>query len=166
MSAPRKELVAFDLASNTGWAATRNGTIQTGMIRVNGTHGQKFHDFAIWANVLIQEHKPQAVYFEDASASARRTSITQAAHWFGFRAELLRLAYMNDLPAIPIGTGQYKTAIGLKGNAPKDEVRASVHAAGFPVEYEDEADAVAILAAALHEHGAKLSDFRYVKNTA
>lgn len=163
---PRKELLAFDLATNTGWAATKDGTIHTGMIRVKGAHGQKFNEFFGGADYLMHKFWPQSVYFEDASASARRSSIVQSQHYFGFRGQLLRIAHIHEVNAHPIGTGEYKNAMGLKGNATKEEVKDAVWAAGFPVEYEDEADAVAILAAALHEHGAKLSDFRYVRNSA
>jgi hypothetical protein len=166
MTAPR-EILALDLATRFGWAGTLGGTLRTGNHTLAGKcHGSKFGNFRLQLAVCLSYFQPHAIYYEDASHAARRVSTAQSQIWFGLRAHMLEIASARGIECIPIGTGEYKQGLGLKGNAPKDEVRAAVEARGIPVACYDEADAVAILAVALRLHGTDLGAFKWKSGRA
>ena len=163
-------IIAFDLATVTGWAWAGHGEIHTGRIDLRNTgaksanrHGAKFSEFVVSTTELLREVEPQIVYYEDAGSSARRTSLAQAELWFGWRALLLGLCHELRIPVEPVNTSTYKKEFGLAFRCGKDDVVRECTRRGIPVNDENEADAVAILNVGLMAHGAVLSDFRYIK---
>jgi hypothetical protein len=162
-------IIAFDLASVTGWAWAAHGELHTGRIDLRQTgakstnrHGAKFSEFVVTTTQLLCEVDPQIVYYEDAGSSARRTSLAQAELWFGWRALLLGLCHELSLPVEAVNTSTYKKQFGLAFRCGKDDVIRECERRGVPVKDENEADAVAILNVGLMAHGAALGDFRYV----
>lgn len=161
-----REILALDLATRFGWASTLDGTLRTGNHILKGKcHGEKFGNFRLQLGVCLSFFKPHAIYYEDASHAARRVSTAQSQIWFGLRAHMMEIARAKGIECIPVGTGEYKQGLGLKGNAPKDEVRAAINALGIPTECYDEADAVAILSVALKLHKTNLGAFRWTPGT-
>jgi len=82
------------------------------------------------------------VYYEEV----RRHMSTDAAHWYGaFWGQVTKWCEERDIPyeGVPVGTIK-KFATG-KGNANKEAMIAAVEGWGFPVEDDNEADALALL---------------------
>lgn len=143
----REVILALDLGTTSGWAASSDGSISHGYItfkpgRYEGG-GMRYLRFKNWlTEIKAQLGQVDAVYFEEV----RRHAGTDAAHVYGgFLAVLTawcehhRIAYQG----VPVGTIK-KHATG-KGNAGKDEMIAAAKAKGHPAENDNEADAIAIL---------------------
>jgi Holliday junction resolvasome RuvABC endonuclease subunit len=143
----REVILALDLGTTSGWAASSDGFISHGYItfkpgRYEGG-GMRYLRFKNWlTEIKNQLGQVDAVYFEEV----RRHAGTDAAHVYGgFLAVLTawcehhKIAYQG----VPVGTIK-KHATG-KGNAGKDEMIAAAKAKGHPVENDNEADALAIL---------------------
>jgi Holliday junction resolvasome RuvABC endonuclease subunit len=143
----REVILALDLGTTSGWAASSDGMISHGYItfkpgRYEGG-GMRYLRFKNWlTEIKSQLGQVDAVYFEEV----RRHAGTDAAHVYGgFLAVLTawcehhRIAYQG----VPVGTLK-KHSTG-KGNAGKDEMIQAMQAKGHPVENDNEADALAIL---------------------
>jgi Holliday junction resolvasome RuvABC endonuclease subunit len=143
----REVILALDLGTTSGWAASSDGMISHGYTafkpgRYEGG-GMRYLRFKNWlTEIKNQLGQVDAVYFEEV----RRHAGTDAAHVYGgFLAVLTawcehhRIAYQG----VPVGTIK-KHATG-KGNAGKDEMIQAMQAKGHPVENDNEADALAIL---------------------
>lgn len=161
-------LVAFDLATVTGWAWCGGDALYTGRIDLSGVglkdankYGARFSAFTVEATKLLTAVAPQAVYFEDAADSARRTSRVQAELWYGWSACLKGVCYELGIHIEPVNTSTYKTTLGLHGKCGKDEIKAACHALNIPVTDENEADAVAVLNVGLKQHGCDLTQFKW-----
>jgi hypothetical protein len=162
-------LIAFDLATVTGWAWAGDGELHTGTFDLRKTgrtsenrHGAKFSEFVVSTTELLREVEPQMVYYEDAGAAARRKCMAQTQLWFGWRALLLGVCYELGLNVEPVNTSTYKKEFGVPFRCGKDDVILECQRRGVLVTDENEADAVAILNVGLMAHEAALADFRYI----
>ncbi len=141
-------ILAIDLGTTTGWALRHRDESITSASqsfrpqRFEGG-GMRFLRFKRWLselNALCGEI--HAVYFEEV----RRHSAVDAAHVYGgLMATLTAWCEHHNIPyqGVPVGTIK-KHATG-RGNASKDEVIAAMHARGFSVADDNEADALALL---------------------
>lgn len=143
----REVILALDLGTTTGWAASSDGTISHGWVtfkpgRFDGG-GMRYLRFKHWLTELkSQLGQVDAVYFEEV----RRHAGTDAAHVYGgFLATLTAWCehHCISYQGVPVGTIK-RHATG-KGNASKDDMIAAAKSQGHPVEDDNEADAVAIL---------------------
>lgn len=161
-------LLAFDLGTSTGWACAGAGYLRTGTIVSPGgagdSHGGRFARFYAAVDNLINTLDPQAVCYEYAGHSARRSG-QQADLWFGWRTILLLVCHTRRIPAFHVTTGQYKVAFGLHGRCGKNDIGARCAELGIQCANADEADAVAILNWALGEYGCKIQDFKQIGET-
>lgn len=141
-----KTILALDLGTKTGWAASLDGEIISGTQnfktqRVDGA-GMCFLRFNRWLSSVFKEYKFTEVYFEEV----RRHAGTCAAHAYGgYKAHLMAWCEENMVAyeSVPVGTIK-KNATG-KGNASKDDVIAAMKELGFNPVDDNEADALALL---------------------
>lgn len=156
-------IMAFDLATCTGWAYAEHNELHTGVINVSGykTHGARFKEFYFWTDAMIRSVKPQHIFFEDASDAARRTSKAQSQLWFGWRANLFHIAHdALYIEPQPVSTSAYKKAFGVPFRCGKNAVIEECNRRGFAVTDENIADAIAILNYGLSDYGCSLADFK------
>lgn len=143
----RGPILALDLGTHTGYAVLpTSGAIVSGAIDLTPRRfeggGMRYLRFRRFLDEMRQNAGPfeQIVYEE-----VRRHAGTDAAHVYGGLLGILSAwAEEHRIPfeAVPVGT--WKKALGVKGNAGKEDVKARVTDLGFRVETFDEADAVGI----------------------
>ncbi len=143
--------LAIDLGTRTGWAARPPGwnKIIHGWIDLRGGRyeggGMRFLRFERWLDEQRALQPPSEVVFEEV----RRHLGVDAAHVYGgLLATLTAWCEKHSIPyrGIPVGTA--KRAVTGKGNASKAHVLKAVRAMGYNPQYDDEADAIAVLIAA------------------
>jgi hypothetical protein len=161
-------LIAFDLATVTGWACAVDGKLYTGRIDLRNEgkgaankNGARFSEFVVSNTKLLTRFDPQCVFFEDASAAARRTSAAQAELWYGWHALLRGLCHELGIPIEPVNTATYKKEFGVPFRCGKLDVIRECNRRLIPVRDENEADAVAVLNVGLAQYGASLEQFKW-----
>ncbi len=165
-------IIAFDLALTTGWACAMDfSVLHTGRIDLRNEgkdtankNGARFSAFTVSTTRLLKRFDPQCVFFEDASAAARRTSAAQAELWYGWNAILRGLCYELGIPIEPVNTATYKKAFGVPFRCGKLDVIRECNRRLIPVRDENEADAVAVLNVGLTQYGATLEQFQWAKD--
>ena len=150
---PRLVILALDLGTTTGWAMQdTEGQIIHGISgfkpqRFEGG-GMRFLRFKRWlSEIKTLSGDIHAVYFEEV----RRHVGVDAAHVYGgLMATLTAWCEHHNIPyqGVPVGTIK-KHATG-RGNASKDEMISAMRALGFPINDDNEADALALLHWALN----------------
>lgn len=138
--------LALDLGTLTGWAARKDGVLQSGVAsfkpgRFEGG-GMRYLKFRNWLHETIALTDAQIIYFEEV----RGHKGTDAAHIYGgLMATLSAFCEENGIPyqGVPVGTIK-KFATG-KGNANKAAMIAAVKAKGYDVDDDNQADAIALL---------------------
>lgn len=148
-----RAVLAFDLATQTGWASTdSSGLVQSGSVKLkrpNETSGKRALQFANLARDLMDMVEPQFVAYEEVRAH----SSTLAAHCFG-GLEMLLLAECErrkiPVHGIPVGTIK-KHATG-RGDADKDLMVLTARAKWRDLDIIDDnqADALWIMDTAQH----------------
>ena len=148
-------ILALDLGTQTGWALTsRDGSITSGSQafkpqRFEGG-GMRFLRFKRWLTDIKQCNDGiDQVVFEEV----RRHVGVDAAHAYGgFMGQLTAWCEHHQIPyqGVPVGTIK-KHATG-KGNAGKEDVIAAIRALGHTPVDDNEADALALLHWATHQH--------------
>lgn len=141
----KKQILALDLGTNTGWAMKTDSSIISGSVNFatkrNEGGGMRFLRFRRWLdsiNTGIAE-----IHFEEV----RRHAGTQAAHIYGgFVAQLTGWCEENSIPYSSVPVGTIKKAATGKGNATKDQMIEAAKRKGFNPADDNEADALALLA--------------------
>jgi len=156
VNAMTNTILTLDLGTQTGWAlrqpdaAVTSGSQTFKPGRFEGG-GMRFLRFKRWLTELKQATDGlDAVYFEEV----RRHAGVDAAHLYGgFLAHLTAWCEHHAIPyqGVPVGTIK-KHATG-KGNASKADMVSAMRTRGFQPVDDNEADALALLAWALQQHG-------------
>jgi hypothetical protein len=142
-------ILALDLGTKTGWAATPAAVFNPGAS--SGTQnfaqgkfaggGQRFLAFERWLSSNWQNTTKEVVF-----EAVRRHVGTDAAHIYGgLLAILTKWCEERGIPyqGVPVGTIK-KHATG-KGNAKKPDMLAAAQSWGFSPKDDNEADAIALL---------------------
>lgn len=167
MSKPKPfAVMAFDLATQTGWACAAGDTCEYGAIDlsikigdIEFRHGAMFTQGAILYSALLDKYQPQAVYLEEQGLGQAKGTNT-ARITFGLRAVLLQACYQRGILARGISVGEWKRSFTGNGNAGKDLVLTIALGLGFKDATQDEADALGILFHALPDYQSNLIDFK------
>lgn len=142
-------VVAFDLATRTGWAVMRpDGVIVSGVksfqpTRLQGA-GMRFLLFRQWLDELKASHRFTSVYFEEVRG---HVATIAAQIYGGFAATLTAWCEEREVPYLGVHTGVWKKALTGAGNAKKDLVQRCVAerlALAKPLG-PDESDAIGVL---------------------
>jgi len=142
--------LAIDLGSSTGFAIFKDGTIISGVKKLQHSKhasGLRFLDFRNWLIETIKTHGINEIYYE----RVYRHLGTDAAHVYGGFMYVLAAVceeFSVKCAGIPVTTIK-KLAAG-KGNATKEDMISFARANGFNPANDDEADALAILFVALN----------------
>ncbi|MDA3834056.1 MAG: crossover junction endodeoxyribonuclease RuvC [Spirochaetales bacterium] len=143
-------ILAFDLATNTGWAVVANGKvlesgIQSFAKKRGETNGIMFLKFRRWANKLmwkmrtIKSYDIQIMAYEQAHF--RGGAATEIC--VGLQTRVQELAAESQLESFPVNTASLKKFATGKGNASKKEVmEAAKKILKREPESDDEADAI------------------------
>lgn len=138
--------LALDLGTKTGWASigSDGGILYGSALFQPGKFdggGMRFLRFSRWIEDMHDACKMERIYFE----AVRRHIGVDAAHVYGgFLSHLTAWAENKQIPYLGVPVQTIKKFITGKGNANKDEVIAAVKNRGFPVQNDNEADAVAL----------------------
>ena len=137
-------VLALDIATTTGWAASRNGAIATGVMRFRvGEHpGERPALFRRW----LTEQKSYLggidfIAYEDAFRQPGKA----AAVFQQFVGVMLAWAFHHQVGVLPVGVSAIKKFATEHGNAGKAEMIAAARAAGFSPQDDNEADAINLL---------------------
>lgn len=141
-------ILALDLGTTTGWAATMDdrGSVVSGTwcfkpLRFEGG-GMRYVRFREKLNDFKYRPPLQTIYFEEV----RRHAGTTAAHVYGgFMAHLTAWCEENKVPYQSVPVGEIKKFWTGKGNASKDGMIEAARLRGFDPVDDNEADALAIL---------------------
>jgi crossover junction endodeoxyribonuclease RuvC len=141
-----RTLLALDLGTNTGWALSHKGDIQSGTISFKDTpfdcKDSKYTKFRRWLDNQKAHFEFEQIVYE----SVRRHAGTIAAQVYGgFMATLQTFGDKHEIPyeGVPVGTIK-KFATG-KGNASKEDVIRAMKGRGHEPIDDNEADALALL---------------------
>lgn len=146
-------ILALDLGTKTGWAASVNGTTVSGVQnftprRFDGG-GMRFLRFREWLSELLGKHKFNLVCFEEV----RRHLGTDAAHVYGgLMGQLTSICEEMSIPYEGVAVGTIKAFACGKGNASKSEMIATCVALGHGPADDNEADAIHLLRYAIENH--------------
>lgn len=113
--------ISIDIGKNLGWTAWVDGFPHAaGLLDLSsdypGAEYQRFREF-LWALPLRQY---QWAAYEDV----RPVNKHHMYRHFGVLAFLAHACWDYNIPLIPLVTGEWKKAMGVKGNAKKSEVMA------------------------------------------
>jgi len=148
-------ILALDLGTRTGWAAHRNGSVESGMGDFSLGRGEgpgvRFISFETWIGNLLAFVKPDLLAFEDI---VRRQGFPghSAEIYGGLKAVMLMACERRHLTVRPVAVGTWKKAVVGKGNADKEEVMAAMRRLGYRAAEDNEADAQGILEWARRTH--------------
>jgi Holliday junction resolvasome RuvABC endonuclease subunit len=127
-------VLGLDLGHSCGWAMLVVGQGSGGMVlrdfghlnlapRKYESQGITLMRFKVVLTEIAKDTAPTVVAYEDV----RRHLGTAAAHAYGaLRGQLLVWCEENKIPATGLGTGVWKKAIGIAGNASKSVIRSAV----------------------------------------
>lgn len=137
-------VLSLDLGTKSGWAASRNGAIVSGVaVFPAGEHpGERPAAFKSW----LTEQKAALgtidfLVFEDAFRQPGKA----AAVFQQFVGVLLAWTYHHGIGVMPVGVSAIKKFATTKGNADKDAMVAAARSAGFNPSDDNEADAINLL---------------------
>ena len=141
-------ILALDLGTKTGWAASVNGTTVSGVQnftprRFDGG-GMRFLRFREWLSELLGKHKFNLVCFEEV----RRHLGTDAAHVYGgLMGQLTSICEEMSIPYEGVSVAEIKRSATGKGNAKKPAMIEAAALAFPDVQIEDDnhADALCLL---------------------
>lgn len=167
MSKPKPfAVMAFDLATQTGWACAAGDTCEYGAIDlsikigdIEFRHGCMFTQAEILYSALLDKYQPQAVYFEEQGLGQAKGTNT-ARITFALRGGLLKACYQRGILARGIPVTEWKKSFTGNGNAGKYLVKTIALGLGFKDATQDEADALGILFHALPDYQSNLIDFK------
>ena len=140
------KVLALDLGTATGWAASVDVRVQYGTwsFRPSRYEGGGMR-YVRFRHQLAEAHELigfEAVYFEEV----RRHAATDAAHVYGgLLATLTAWCEEAHVPYQGIPVGSIKRHATGKGNAPKPAMIAAARARGWTPANDNEADALWIL---------------------
>ncbi len=146
-------LLALDLGTTTGWAASSQGTIHSGTISFRSGRyeggGIRYLRFQAWLGEMLAAQRPDAVVFEEV----RRHAGTDAAHVYGcLLATLTAWCEREGIAYLGVPVGTLKRHTTGRGNAPKAAMIAAMEARGHQPADDNEADALALLHWAIDTH--------------
>lgn len=144
----KKQILALDLGTNTGWAIQRkDGQIYSGTQnfkpdRFSGG-GMMMLKFGNWLETLHQTSGLiELIVFEEV----RRHAGTTAAHVYGgFLGIMSAWAEKKVIPYQGVPVGTIKRHATGKGNASKEEIVRAIVDHGFSPMDHNEADAIALI---------------------
>jgi Holliday junction resolvasome RuvABC endonuclease subunit len=172
MSKPQPfAVMAFDLATHTGWACAAGEYCEYGAIDLSvkigdseARHGAMFAQANILYSALLDKYQPQAVYLEEQGVGQAKSTNT-ARITFGLRAVLLQACYMRGILARGVSVGEWKRSFTGNGAAGKDLVLTIALGLGFKDATQDEADALGVLFHALPDYQSNLIDYKQKRVT-
>lgn len=163
----RTAVIAYDLATNTGFAVAQGKTVEYGAMdlakgctfkSVEARHGYIFARGEGMFKAHMDTYDPQVVYFEDWGLWQCKNKIT-ANILFGLRALLLRTYHAAGILCVPVSTGAWKKSCSGSGVIRTKALVTMFESMKYPCNTEDEAAALGVLQHALLEHGCDLSQF-------
>ena len=141
-------ILALDLGTSCGYAVmSSDGVVTSGVFDLKTRRfeggGMRYLRFRRALDEMNASAGPfEQIVFEEV----RRHAGVDAAHVYGgLLAIMASWAEEREIPFEGVPVGTWKKALGVKGNAGKDDVLTKVTSLGFPVSSFDEADAVGIL---------------------
>jgi len=140
-------LLAFDLATNTGWAAGDGSKLPViGHFRLPAT-GHDVGRFLITARdfygVLITRFNPDLVLFEmPVLGTVVTVAVTRKLH--GMAGQLEVVCHDRGVPCREVAPATAKKQLTGSGRAKKPQMIIAARSLGLKIETEDEADAVAV----------------------
>lgn len=156
------KILALDLGTKTGWAVVApSGSIYSGVEEQKTTRfeggGMRYMRFAQWLDQFHMRKTLDLVVFEEV----RRHLSTDSAHAYGgFMATLTRWCEERKVPYQGVPVQTIKKFWTGKGNASKDVMVKIARERGFKPADDNEADALALLHWAMHEHKPKVKERR------
>lgn len=153
-------ILALDLATRTGWAAwtpgesaPRHGRRDLGRGRQLGSF---IHGARMWLETLIQMERPAIVAYE-APILPQKTSQGAVRKLMGLVCEVEAACVGCRSEAVEVRASAARRFFTGDGGGKRAEVKARVigqcRALGWQPASDDEADALAVLAYAAHQHG-------------
>ena len=145
-------ILALDLGTRTGWAYGAAGVFVSGVFDLKGGRfeggGMRFLRF----NTLLQELHSTSAVRKIVYEEVRRHVATDAAHVYGgLQATLTSWAELEKIPYEGVPVGTIKKFWTGNGRANKGAMVAECVKRGIRVADDNEADAVALLHAAMEE---------------
>ena len=141
-------IIALDLGTTTGWAASTTGRVDaSGVWKCKADRfaggGMRFLRFRELLNALHGAYDPiDRLVFEEVRAHRG----VDAAHAYGgYLATLQAWCEENKIPYEGVPVGTIKAHATGKGNASKEAMMIHIRKAGFWPKTDDEADAIALL---------------------
>lgn len=139
------EILSLDTATNTGWAHTSAGSGHKWFEISRGeSPGMRWVKFKKWLHDFLAAHPTDLIIYE-LEGTARSRAAAHVAH--GFTAAIEEVAAARNIELTNVApTGLKKWATG-NGNAKKPAmIDAAERIARRPIEDDNEADAILILA--------------------
>jgi Holliday junction resolvasome RuvABC endonuclease subunit len=137
-------ILALDPGQRTGWAISdrRCGTLDFTRM----TWGEISSEWRPWLSRMLREHAIEAVAYEMAFARSNHSALPLGLIW-----DVCAVARNHNVVVMECRTQDAKRAIGVTAvrgqpRAAKRAVFGVVQGLGWPVRYQHEADAVAVLA--------------------
>lgn len=152
-------LLAFDLATNTGWAAGDGTKLPVvGHFRLPAT-GHDVGRFLVSARdyygVLISRFQPDVVLFEmPILGTVVTVAVTRKLH--GIAGQLEVICLDRGVPCREVAPSTAKKRLTGSGRAKKPEMIHAARRLGIDIETEDEADAVAVWLCGVHHYSPDL----------
>jgi Holliday junction resolvasome RuvABC endonuclease subunit len=141
-------IIGIDPGCETGIAyRRRDGTVLHRTWLLVGADGVRINKLSDRLTALHEQERFIRVGYEAPFGGPNFTPVRVLVH---FEAVILSWAARLGLAVEGYRPPELKQAVGLKGNATKDQVIVRVRALGYPVEDEHQADAVAALLRLIH----------------
>jgi Holliday junction resolvasome RuvABC endonuclease subunit len=147
-------ILSLDLATKTGWAVLTGSEVvesgtQTFDLRRGESAGMRFLRFRAWLKKMIEESKPEVIYYE--KAHHRGGHATELC--VGMTTRVMEMACENEIEYRAVHTGTLKKQATGNGRASKQEMiaHAKTRWPGQVVEDDNQADALLLLAYAIEE---------------
>ena len=145
-------VLALDLGTTTGFAIFKDGSIISGVKKLQHSKsapGLRFLHFRNWLIEIIKSHEIEKIFYE----RVYRHLGTDASHCFGgFLYHMAAVCEEFQIPYIGFPVGSIKKAATGRGNATKEEMIKAAFYNGFKPKDHNESDALAILLMAIRKN--------------
>jgi len=147
------DILALDVATETGWATNSNGTLQSGItsfkMKRGESPGMRFLRCRAWLNEMhgLLGNKIDVIVYEQAQHRGGAATMVCV----GLVTEVQAFASKYEIEMMPVHTGTLKKFATGKGNASKKEMIRAAKKRGWKPKDDNEADAQLLLEYGMYE---------------